>query len=132
LTRARGVNVNPNNQYTVHTNPGCFIAEPMPGTGTIVTANGAGASCDARGNDNAACGIKENQPNSYGDGLNNAGGGVWATLWTEEAISIWFFIRGKVPADIDAKTPDPSKWGKATAVFGSSTCAWETYFKPQE
>lgn len=43
--------------------------------------------------------------------------------WTSSFIRVWFFARAKIPADITAGTPDPSKWGLPTANFDSANGA---------
>lgn len=48
--------------------------------------------------------------NSQGDGFNAAGGGIYATEWTSNGISIWFFPRNGIPADLVSGTPSPTGW----------------------
>jgi hypothetical protein len=66
---------------------------------------------------NVGCAIASADDTTYGDGFNAAGGGVYATEWTAEAISIYHFSRANIPADINAGTPDPTTWGVPLAVF---------------
>lgn len=63
-----------------------------------------------------------NRSTSYGDKLNNAGGGVYATLWNSNGISIWWFQRSAIPSDITSGSPNPTGWPKPDAnfPFGSS------------
>ncbi|KAL4802665.1 concanavalin A-like lectin/glucanase domain-containing protein [Aspergillus unguis] len=105
------------NEMTLHTNEGCTI-DSSGFSGTLLTSN-----CDvnAAGQaDNAGCGIQHTDSNSYGAGFNAAGGGVYATQWTDEAISIWFFPRSSIPGDISSGNPDPSAWGTPAARFAGS------------
>ena len=84
-------------------------------TGKIETAN-----CDinAEGQpNNAGCGISSNITTSYGDGFNAAGGGVYATEWANNYISIWHFPRANIPSDIANGAPDPTTWGAPAAMF---------------
>lgn len=49
--------------------------------------------------------------------FNNNGGGVYAMLWTEAHIEVFFFPRNAIPADIGAKSPKPDSgaWGQPVA-----------------
>ncbi|GKT85294.1 endo-1,3(4)-beta-glucanase [Colletotrichum tofieldiae] len=68
-------------------------------------------------------------PHTYGDSFNAVGGGVYALEWTSEAIRIWHWPRQSIPRDIIAKRPDPATWGLPSALFGTSTCEVDRYFK---
>lgn len=107
---------------TLHTSPGCTLDTSKAIAQGVVLAAGINptqvftgtalaADCDAAMNSNAGCGILDFDTRSYGAGLNNSGGGVFATLWNDDGVRIWFFPRDSVPADITAKSPDPSTWG---------------------
>lgn len=48
-------------------------------------------SCDALIDGNVGCGILEKSTVSFGEAFNKNGGGVYATLFTTDGISIWFF-----------------------------------------
>ena len=50
-------------------------------------------------------------------GFDAIGGGVYATEWTSTAISIYFFPRNAIPADITSGNPDPSGWGEPQAII---------------
>ena len=57
------------------------------------------------------------------------GGGVYAHLWDNTGISVWFFSRGSIPGDISSGNPDPSSWGQALAVFpNSDSCQTTKHF----
>jgi hypothetical protein len=110
-----GVNDQSTNAMTLHTGPSCSISQGDM-TGSISTAN-----CDvnAAGQDkNAGCSIHTDSTQSYGTGFNANKGGVYATEWTTSSIKIFFFPRGSIPADITSGSPEPSGWGKPTAIFG--------------
>jgi hypothetical protein len=115
---------------TLHTGPGCAITtEGNPFSGTVSTQN-----CDvkAQGQDNnAGCGIKHPSDKSYGAGLNQGGGGVYATQWTDDAISVFFFPRDSIPADALGDSPDPSTWGTPAAKFLSAGCDIKNIFNKQ-
>lgn len=59
---------------------------------------------------------------------------MYATQLSDEAISIWFFSRADVPADLAnaSATPDPSSWGTPSAYYPNSGCDLEKYFQPQK
>ena len=75
------VNLVTNNQMVLHTDPGCTQAD-----GVTQLGNTRGADCSAGLNSRTGCAVTETQPNSFGDGFNNAGGGVWATQFDESGI----------------------------------------------
>jgi hypothetical protein len=81
---------------------------------------------------NTGCSIENPSSKSYGAGLNAIGGGVYATQWTPEAISVYFFPRDAVPQDVLGANPDPSGWGKPAAKFASGGCDIENTFKQQK
>lgn len=67
-------------------------------------------------------------PATYGDDFNAVGGGVYALQRTSTSIGVWHFPRSGIPQDIINKAPDPSRWGKPTALFGTSSCDISTHF----
>jgi hypothetical protein len=110
-----GVNGQASNNMAMHTDAGCTITNTGAFSGSLETAN---CDVDAAGQStNAGCSIRSADDSSFGSGFNSVGGGVYATEWTSEAISIWFFPRGSVPSDITAGTPDPSGWGLPQGQF---------------
>ena len=110
-----GVNSQNTDSMTLHTGPGCVISNTGNFSGTLGTTN-----CDiaAAGQvTNAGCQINTANTASYGTAFNAGKGGVYATEWTSQAISIWFFPRTAIPSDITSGAPDPNSWGSATASF---------------
>ena len=97
-----GVSSNPRNLMSAHRSAGCTIAGTNE-LGTLQTSD-----CDAFVNGNSGCGVSSSGGDSYGNGLNNHGGGVYATEWTSNYIRIWFFPRSSIPASISTGTPDPT------------------------
>ena len=99
----------------LHTTPGCTISHTGAFSGTLETDN-----CDinaaGQGN-NVGCSIRDGSGNSFGNGFNGNGGGVYATEWTSQAINIWFFPRSAIPADLTSGNPDPSGWGQPQGQF---------------
>jgi len=117
-----GVNDYTNNQATLHTNPGCSLAtsnsNSLAITGTLV----GGTSCAVSGTSNQGCGIQANSNTTYGAGFNSIGGGVYAMQWDSGGISVFFFPRWSIPADIQAEAPQPSTWGLAMARWPAINC----------
>ncbi|KAF2187627.1 glycoside hydrolase family 16 protein [Zopfia rhizophila CBS 207.26] len=125
-----GVNEQEKNAMTLHTGPGCSISANGGGfSGKIDTPN-----CDVNApnqNENAGCSIKHPSKNSYGTGLNSIKGGVYATLWTDKAISVYFFPRDSIPKDVLGNSPDPASWGTPAAKF-SGACDIPSVFNDQQ
>jgi hypothetical protein len=123
-----GVNDYTNNGMTLHTGPGCHIgSDTTQFSGSVTTEN-----CDVNAKDqlkNAGCSIKHPSTQSYG--LNQNGGGVYATQWNSDAISVYFFPRGSVPADVLSDNPNPSTWGKPAAKFAGA-CDIDKMFAEQK
>ncbi|EAW08208.1 glycoside hydrolase family 16 protein [Aspergillus clavatus NRRL 1] len=119
-----GVNDQTNNAMTLHTADGCSIAH-SGFSGTLQTSN---CFIKAPGQPaNTGCGIAASAPNTYGTPFNAGGGGVYATEWTSSAISVWFFPRTGIPADIAGGYPDPSSWGLPQARFAGD-CNIDSHF----
>jgi hypothetical protein len=121
-----GVNSQAANDMTLHTNPGCTISNTGAFSGQITTPN-----CDVNAPGqytNAGCQIATHDTATYGTGFNANGGGVYATEWTSDAISIWFFRRGAIPGDLSSGNPNPSGWGKPAAKFEGG-CNIDQHFK---
>ncbi|KAL9043785.1 MAG: hypothetical protein Q9214_003038 [Letrouitia sp. 1 TL-2023] len=123
-----GANDQVNNQITLHTAPGCSI-DNQGFSGQLVTPN-----CDvnAPGQDkNAGCAIRHPMADSmsFGAGFNAVGGGVYATEWTSQGISVWHFPRVDVPADISSGNPDPTNWGLPVAKFAGGGCNIDQHFQ---
>jgi hypothetical protein len=59
-------------------------------------------------------------------------GGVYATQWTDENISVWSWPAGQAPADIVSGAPNPSSWGLPHMSVKSSTCDIQKAFRNQK
>ncbi|EXJ60435.1 endo-1,3(4)-beta-glucanase [Cladophialophora yegresii CBS 114405] len=124
-----GVNSQSANTMTLHTNAGCSITNTGAFSGSMVTDN-----CDVNAPDqaaNAGCSIDTQDNLSFGSGFNANGGGVYATEWTSEAISMWFFPRNSIPSDIANGQPDPSNWGLPKGQF-TGGCDIDEHVKDQQ
>ena len=115
---------------TLHTAPGCEIGSDITQfSGELSTGN-----CDINASGqgkNVGCSIEHPSTQSYGAGLNANGGGVYATQWTSDAISVWFFPRGSIPTDVLGDSPNPSGWGKPSAKF-TGGCNIDKMFNQQQ
>ncbi|EJU02026.1 glycoside hydrolase family 16 protein [Dacryopinax primogenitus] len=118
-----GVNLGTHNQVTFHTEPNCTYTQGVNQTGAII-----GRDCDAFVNDNSGCGITDPSQTSFGEPLNNLGGGVFAMQWDDNGIFAWFFHRSSVPPDITNGDPQPSGWGYPTALLSPAGCNPWLYF----
>lgn len=118
-----GVNSNTENQMSLHTSANCVMTQGSM-SGSVNSLN-----CDGTQNSGTGCNMQSNNANSYGTGFNNAGGGVYATEWTSNHISYWYFPRNSIPSDITAGTPNPSGWGTPQASYlGGSSCNIDSHF----
>ena len=133
-----GVNNQNHNAVTLHTNSGCTIAT-SPNTGSsngqqLFSGSISTSNCDinAPGQyQNAGCSIAAPAGNTYGDGFNANQGGVYAMEWKSSAISVWFFPRGQIPADVN-NSPNPAGWGVPLASFQSNSCNINAKFSNQQ
>ncbi|KAI8390125.1 1,3(4)-beta-glucanase [Blakeslea trispora] len=112
-----GVHTDTLNQVTLHTTSGCNMAGVSRAqSGTTLTPN-----CDVNApgqGSNVGCGVRAQGGNTFGPGLNNARGGVYATRWTNaNGIQTWFFPRNSIPGDITSGNPNPNAWGTPIASF---------------
>jgi len=120
-----GVHDYVHNQMTMHTAPGCVLANTTnnPFSGTVMTT-----TCDSSVNNNEGCAILDNSRASYGPQFNVLNGGIYAMMWTLDGINIWFFHRASIPHDITDGAPDPTGWGLPSAALSSQTCSPKKYF----
>ena len=84
----------------------------MSQQGTFSSTN-----CDIYASPSNGCGGYAGSNATYGDGLNNVGGGVIALDWTASYIKIYQFSRATIPPDITTGNPDPSGWGDPVFDF---------------
>ena len=129
-----GVNDATTNKMTLHTGPGCSIDGNGGNSDTnsnVMTGTVEQTACDVSSGDNTGCGITTTDTQSYGAGLSESGGGVYATEWTDTGISVYFFPRSSIPSDISSGTPEPSSWGSPVAHF-SGGCDFGTSFTNQQ
>lgn len=123
-----GVNGFTQNQVSLHTGPGCTIPTDFGASSTLTTGNFDSYDCGSAATDNQGCGMRSTTANNYGADFNTNGGGVYAMKWDTTGISVFFFPREGIPADITAGQPLPSTWGTPQANFPSTTCDPYTFF----
>ncbi|KAF2224318.1 concanavalin A-like lectin/glucanase domain-containing protein [Elsinoe ampelina] len=124
-----GVHNQDHNAMTLHTSEGCTINQNPLMTGSLATSN---CYIKAPGQwDNQGCSVAAPSTNTYGKGLNQIQGGVYAVAWQKAQIRVWFFPRGAIPADISAANPKPANWGKPLSIF-SGGCNIPQFFKDHQ
>ncbi|KAI0372612.1 glycoside hydrolase family 16 protein [Pilatotrama ljubarskyi] len=121
-----GVNQNTQNQITLHSGPGCALDKKADALSNLL-----GTTCASSPDNNSGCAWQQKANNTFGHGFNMQAGGVFAHSVEADAISVWFFDRDSIPADIAAKKPDPSTWGTPTALFPNSQCDISSHFLAQ-
>jgi hypothetical protein len=129
-----GINTNTQNQYTVHSAPGCEIdtssSAPLGFKVSSIASSVGHTSCGSSKSSNTGCAFVDKSDSSFGAPFNAAGGSVVAMEWTSEGIKIWNFPRGNVPSDI-TNSPNPDGWSPTylKAAWSSLKCDTKTFFK---
>ncbi|KAF8588469.1 glycoside hydrolase family 16 protein [Ramaria rubella] len=117
-----GVNDVSVNQASIHTAPGCQISNSEAtnnASGTLV----GGSNCASAESNNGGCGQQATSlNNTYGTGFNSNGGGVYAMVWDESGVAVYFFPRQTVPPDITGMAPQPQTWGVPFARWPATNC----------
>ncbi|KAF5349018.1 hypothetical protein D9758_012674 [Tetrapyrgos nigripes] len=121
------------NQYSLHTGVTagtCMQADNTNQTGKP-TSTPNNCTVVPEINQNTGCVVQDASDNSFGSGFNRNGGGVYAMLWDENGIAMWFWERNSaIPSRIDTN-PDPTKFSTPAAFFPASGCNPSTAFGPQ-
>ncbi|KAG9311601.1 concanavalin A-like lectin/glucanase domain-containing protein [Chiua virens] len=121
-----GINLNTDNQYAIHTTPGCYHSgntDQLGSTGATDCSQGSG------------CTVGETSQNSFFTGFANANGGVFATQFDVSGIFMWFWSRPDIPSSISQATStssiNVSSWGTPHAAFLSNSCNISEFFSAQ-
>ncbi|KLU85516.1 hypothetical protein MAPG_04539 [Magnaporthiopsis poae ATCC 64411] len=89
----------------------------------------AGPRCEGVVKNPAGCGLTAPK-DTYGDGFNKNGGGVYAMQLNADGIKIWFHPRNKIPFDISMGKPNTTGWPNLLVNFPTSkTCNVSKIFK---
>ncbi|KAI5306670.1 hypothetical protein KEM56_007692 [Ascosphaera pollenicola] len=125
-----GVNVQDQLESALHLGPGCKVDKNQDMIGTMQTEDCYVFSPDQPGNQ--GCVVDASHGVGYGSAFNKAGGAVLATEITKDAVSIWYFPRSKIPAELEngVTNVDTAKWGKPMSRF-SGDCDFEEKIKDQ-
>lgn len=125
-----GVNAFTKNQVSLHTGRGCTMPNNLNDNqlGTMTTGNFDSFDCSSANTANQGCGVHDKSTQSYGDGFNEIGGGVYVLAWQKSGITAWFHPRYNIPADITEGSPNPDAWGTPVAHFPSSSCSPYQFF----
>jgi len=103
-----------------------------PAPGATVDQNSTGwiqsTNCYAYSNSNSGCQTVDPSQASYGTEFNVLKGGIFAMMWADDGIRVWFFHRAAIPADILANAPQPNNWGTPTAYLGGTACDTNKFF----
>lgn len=120
-----GVNTQVGNSMAGHTTQGCTVAK-TDFTGTLKSSDCWISNPSQFANQ--GCQFTTGNADSYGNGFNSAGGGVYTVEWTTSRIRIWHFPRSKVPANIQSGSPSTTTWGKPLSTI-SGACTINDKFK---
>ncbi|KIJ57282.1 glycoside hydrolase family 16 protein [Sphaerobolus stellatus SS14] len=123
-----GVNLNPQNQVALHTEPGCFQK-----TGAQLGQSGQDPDCSTP----SGCTVIDTTPQaSFGQGFAQVGGGIWAAQFDVAGIFIWFWNRTNIPVSLHPSSPtnnlDISDWGVPVASYPSVACNMPQFFGSQQ
>ncbi|CAH7669030.1 concanavalin A-like lectin/glucanase domain-containing protein [Phakopsora pachyrhizi] len=122
-----GFNDNIKNIATLHTTANCSHDPSGNQIGKVLQE-----SCDISINYNAGCSVQDTSLETYGSEFNKRGGGVYATVYTKESITVWRWTREEIPKDITEDKPDPNTWGTPVATWlNGDSCRLSKHFKPQ-
>ncbi|OCF44784.1 endo-1,3(4)-beta-glucanase [Kwoniella heveanensis CBS 569] len=126
-----GIHMRKQNMMALHTNgtvAECKIDRSKSMSGRIDSED-----CNQDVNNGSGCTVFDNNEQSYGEAFSQAGGGVYVTEWSTDAIRIWFIARSAVPSSLTltAENIDTSTLGTPVAEYSSSTCDIEKLFLPQ-
>jgi len=120
------------NAMTLHTAPGCSVANS---TNAFVGKLQA-EDCNA-GNGNMGCGVQapsqieayNQQVNTAGEAFNAQGGAIYVTEWTSSGINIWSFARSAVSSSFNSVNPSTAGFPTPLASFSGYGCDFSKAFQ---
>jgi len=124
-----GVNLQTNNQMSLHTETGCTQVSPNE-TSTLITST----NCSYVANENQGCIVMDPSTASFGAGFANVSGGTFVTEFATTGISIWFFPRSQIPSALSSNesTIDTSTFGIPVGNWPNTGCNIQEFFQPQQ
>ncbi|OQV03059.1 hypothetical protein CLAIMM_08157 [Cladophialophora immunda] len=119
-----GISLQPINKMVLHTKAHLTISnisDPSVANATQMQMRGTFTSLDCSADipGDPGCAVS-GANNSFGQAFNDNGGGVLATEYGPQWISIWNFARDEIPADAFSGSPDPETWRVPDAHFMSA------------
>ncbi|KAF8485208.1 glycoside hydrolase family 16 protein [Russula ochroleuca] len=114
-------------------NQECSVPKQAPviGGDRAFTAEVLNTNCSSLSTSDTGCSFCDPSIKSFGQGFNDAGGGVFALLRNRNGFKIWFFERQSIPNDISSGHPDPYSWAPPNAFLSADDCNVDSYFSPQ-
>ncbi|KAF8133894.1 glycoside hydrolase family 16 protein [Boletus edulis] len=123
-----GVNLQTNNQMSLHTETGCTQVSPNE-TSTMVTSTNCSYALNDQG-----CIVVDPSSASFGAGFASASGGAFVTEFATTGISIWYFPRSQIPSTLsnNESTIDTTTFGTPVGNWPATGCNIQEFFQPQQ
>ncbi|KAI9736281.1 MAG: hypothetical protein M1834_001167 [Cirrosporium novae-zelandiae] len=121
-----GVNHQTTNLMNLHTSDTCTVAGADE-SGTLLDNDCSVSHSTSGCGVTASGGSGYSAAQTYGDGFNDADGGVYALEWTSDFIKLWFWTRSQIPSSILAGEPDVTTFGTPQANYQGS-CDIDSHF----
>ncbi|KAJ3832919.1 concanavalin A-like lectin/glucanase domain-containing protein [Lentinula raphanica] len=125
------VNLATTNQYSLHAGSSSCVQSSSATSNQTGTTTSTNCTVVPSEDENTGCVVEDNQSNSFGAGFAENNGGVYAVLWDDSGIAMWFFNRSSIPSDLSSAEPDPSSWSTASAWYPASGCSPTSAFGAQ-
>ncbi|PRP75636.1 endo-1,3(4)-beta-glucanase [Planoprotostelium fungivorum] len=119
-----GVNLNTQNQITLHTGGHCVVGDATQ------KGDKVGNDCQVS-HSSVGCGVKTNTEGAFGTLFNWRGGGAYVVERSTQGIKVWFFRTGSYPTSLLTDTPNVCEFGTPEASFPFSDCN-QDQFGPQK
>ncbi|KAL5530550.1 hypothetical protein ACEPAF_6808 [Sanghuangporus sanghuang] len=132
IDNIKGVNDYINNQATLHTASGCQIASNSTPQSLGIMSNLVGSmNCTALETGNEGCGMRSDSNMIYSLVFNSIRSGIYALVWDDDEIAVYFFSRHSMPQpeDLVAEAPLPETWGIPMARWPATNCDMNTFFR---